>query len=118
MLAGSAVGAVADKNEFGGDFGADEGEDFDGVEDALYRTEIREVHKDCFAIGRPLHAAALIFSAMILIAVHKIADDLDGATDVEFLDRAFAQIIGNGGDAIALLNRKTGDGQIAAVVAD
>src|SRR5579864_1080026 len=55
---------------------------------------------------------------MVEIAVHKVADDFNGTVNVEFLDRAVAQVTGNGSDAIALFDRKTRDGKIAAIIAD
>lgn len=117
MLGRAAIRAVADENELGRHFRTDKGEDFDDIQDTLHRAEIRKVHQDGFAAGRPLGAAALILGAMIEIAVHEIADDLNWPTDVEFLDRPVAQVAGDGGDAVALLDREARDGQITAVIA-
>ena len=118
VFGGAAVGAVADQHELGGHFGADDGEDFDGVGDALDGTKIREVHEDGLAVGGPLCALGFVGLAGVEIAIDEIRDDVDGALDVEFFERLREQVIGDGGDAVALLDGKAGDREIAAVAAD
>ena len=56
--------------------------------------------------------------AGVEIAVDEIGDDFDGALDVEFFDGLVEEILGDGGDAVALLDGEFGDGEIAAVAAD
>src|SRR6266478_522902 len=118
IFGGAAIRAVADEDELGGHFSADDGENFDGVCEALDRAEIREVHEDGFAVGSPLCGEAFVGGAIVKIAVHEIRDDFDGALDFEFFERLLEQIAGDGGDAVALLDGKTGDGKIAAIAAD
>src|SRR5713226_646177 len=118
VFGGATVGAVADEDKLGGHFGADNGENFDGVGEAFDRTEIREVHEDGFAIGSPLGGETFVGGAIVEIAVHEVGDDFDGALDVELFDGLIEQIAGDGGDAVALLDGKAGDGKIAAVAAD
>ncbi len=38
--------------------------------------------------------------------------------DVELAQRAFAEVLGNGGDSVALLDGKTGNRQIRVILAD
>ena len=118
VFGGAAVRAVADQDEFGGHFGADNRENFNDVGEALNGTEIREVHEDGFAVGRPLGRKTFVGRAVVEIAVHEIGNDFDGALDVELFDRLIEEIAGDGGDAVALLDGKLGDGEIAAVAAD
>jgi len=118
IFGGAAVGAVADEDELGGHFGANESEDFDGVGEAFDRAEVREVHQDGFAVGRPLLAEALVGGTAVEIAVDEIGDHFDGALDVEFLKGLAEKIAGDGSDAVALLDGKLRDGKIAAVAAD
>src|SRR6266853_412283 len=46
IFGGAAVRAVADEDELGGHFGADDGENLDDVGEALDGAEIREVHEE------------------------------------------------------------------------
>src|SRR5258708_4487100 len=115
---GAAVWAVADENELGGHFGADEGEDFDGVSDALHGAEIREMHEDGFAVGSPLRGESLVGGATVEIAVHEIGNGFHGGVDFEFLESLLQKITGDRGDAVALLDGEAGDGEITAVAAD
>ena len=73
-------------------------------------------------MGSPLgaHCAREAFGggASVEIAIHEIGNDFDGALDVEVLESLLQKIVGDGGDAVALLDGKFGDGQIAAVAAD
>ncbi len=114
----AAVGAVADEHQFCGHFFAHHRKNFHRVEHAFNRAEIREVHQDGLAIGRPFFGEALIGCAGVQIAVHEVGDHLDGALDVEIFEGLVQQILRNGGDAVALLDGEFGDGQVAAVAAD
>src|SRR5258708_13177861 len=49
VFGGAAIGTVPDEDELGGHFGADEGEDFHDVGEALDRPEIVKGHNNCFA---------------------------------------------------------------------
>src|SRR5882672_8352018 len=115
---GAAVRAVADENELGGHFGADEGEDFHDVREALHGAKIRKMHQDGFAAGSPLRAETLVGDAVVEVAIHEVGDDFDGTLDVEVLKSFLQKIVRDGGDAVALLDGKFGDGKIAAVAAD
>jgi len=46
----------------------------------------------------------------------RIGDDFDGALDVEVLESFLQKILRDGRDAVALLDGKLGDGEIAAVL--
>src|SRR6202023_334271 len=81
----AAVWAVADEDQFCGHLGADYGEDFDYIGDALDRAEIGEVHQDGLVVGGPLSALRFIRCARVEVAVYEIGDYFDGALDVEFL---------------------------------
>src|SRR6266446_9487717 len=100
----AAVRAVADENELGGHFGADEGEDFDRVGNALDGAKIREMHEDGFAIGGPLGGESLVGGAIVEIAVYEIGNHFDGALDLKLLESLIQKIAGDGGDAVALLD--------------
>src|SRR6266700_3338259 len=115
---GAAVRAVAYENKLGGQFGADEREDFDGVGDALDGAEIRKMHEDRFAVGSPLGGEAFVGRAIVEIAIHEIWNDFDGALDFEFLESLLEKIAGDGGDAVALLDGEASNGEIAAIAAD
>src|SRR6266566_5449236 len=103
VFGSTAIRAVPDKDEFRGHFGAHNGENFNGVSDALDGTKIREVHEDGFAVGGPLGGKTFVSGAVVEIAVHEIGNDFDGALDFEFLDSLVEQIARDGGDAVALL---------------
>ena len=76
------------------------------------------MHEDGLAVGSPLRGKAFVGSAVVEIAVHEIGNDFDGALDLEFLESLIQQIARNGSDAVALLDGKARDGEIAAVAAD
>jgi len=118
IFGGAALGAIADEHELCGHFGADEGEDFHGIREAFDRAKIREVHEDGLAIGRPLRTKGFVGLARVQIAVDEIGDDLDGAFDVELFEGLREEVVGDGGDAVALLDREARDRKVAAVAAD
>src|ERR1700683_4050040 len=68
--------------------------------------------------GRPARARRFICRLLVKITVHEIRNHLNGPLDFEFLQGAVAQVIRNSGHAVALLDGKSRDGQIAAVAAD
>src|SRR5713226_2472431 len=112
VFGGAAVRAVADEDELGRHFGADKGENFDGIAEALDGAKIRQVHEDGFTVGRPLGRKAFVGSAVVEVAVHEVGDHFDGALDIELFDRLIEQIARDSGDAVALLDGKAGDGEI------
>ena len=118
IFRGAAVRAVADEDEFGGHFGADNGEDFDDVGEALDGAEIGEMHEDGLAVGRPLFEQLGMGLARVEIAVDEIGDDFDGALDVELFEGLLQEVLRDGGDAVGLLDGKFCDGEIAAIAAD
>src|SRR6202040_73754 len=65
----------------------------------------------------PLGAQLFSVVAGVEIAVDEIGDNVDGALDVEFLERLRQQVLRDGGDAVALLDGKTRNRGIAAVAA-
>ncbi len=118
IFRGAAVRAVADEDEFGGHFGADEAKI---STTSVTRLTGRKLER-CMRIGSPLGAHLLaeagLGAASIEIAIHEVGDDFDGTLDVEFLERLLAEVVGDGGDAVALLDGKFRDGEIAAVAAN
>src|SRR5262249_50384604 len=115
ILSGAAIGTVADHDELSGNFLAHEREDLDHVRDALDRPEIREVHQDRLAVGSPPRAGLRITRTLLEITVDEVRNYLDWPLDLEFSHRAIAQVIRNRGDAVALLDGKPRDRQVAAV---
>src|ERR1041385_4415807 len=115
IFGGAAVRAVADEHELGGHFGANEGEDFDGVREALDGAEIRKVHENGLSVGRPLCGESFVGGATVQIAVDEIWNDFDGALDVELFEGLAEEVARNASDPVALLDGKLSDGEIAAV---
>src|SRR5260370_1183230 len=118
IFGGGAVGAIADKDELCGHLGTHQRKNLHTISHVLHWTEVREVHENWLGVGGPLRAQIRGVGARIEVAVHKVGDDVDGALDVEFLERLRQQIVGDGGHAVALFDGKAGDGEIAAVAAD
>src|SRR5437868_13599149 len=87
----------------------------DHVSHAFYRPEVRKVHKDALARVGVLSAALRIVLAVILVAVDEVVDHLDVVARLEVTDRAIAQVVGNRGNAIAVLNGKFRDRQVRSV---
>src|SRR4029077_18013443 len=52
------------------------------------------------------------------ITIYRVIDPRDGVLDVEDPHRAIAQVIGNGSDAVALINRISRDRQVRAIQAN
>src|SRR5882672_11350443 len=76
------------------------------------------MHEDGLAIGRPLRAQIFGVGARVEVAVHEVGDDINGALDVEFLEGLRQEIVGDSGDAVALLDGKTRNREVAAIAAD
>ena len=107
ILGGAAVGAIADHDQLGGKLFAELSEDFDHVGNALDRTEIRKVHDDGLAIGSPFGAKGRLVAAAVEIAIDEIGYDFDGPANFEFLYGAVFEVVGDGSDTVALLDRKS-----------
>ncbi len=52
------------------------------------------------------------------VAVDEVADDFDVGGDAEGFAGAVAEVGGDGGDAVGLLDAEAGDGEVGAVEAD
>ena len=52
------------------------------------------------------------------VAVDEVADDFDLAGDAEGFAGAVAEVGGDGGDAVGLVDAEAGDGEVGAVEAD
>ena len=76
------------------------------------------MHEDGFTVGSPLCAKGGLWLTRVEIAVHEIGNNFDGALDVELFDGLFEEILGDGGDAVGLLDGKFCDGEITAIAAD
>src|SRR5260370_39233493 len=72
VFSGATVRTIADEDELGGHFGADNRENFDGVGEALDGAKIREVHEDGLAIGRPMGGETFIGGSAVEIGVHAV----------------------------------------------
>ena len=120
MLCDGAVGAVADEQESSGHGLGDAGEDFDHVGDALDGAEVGEVDEEAL-VGLGVagaHGGDEFRLANVDVAVDEVADDLDFGGDVECFAGAVAEIAGDGGNSVRLLDAELGDGQIGAIEAD
>jgi hypothetical protein len=114
-----ALRAVADEQELCRNLAANTVENFDHIENSLHRPEIREVDQNPLVVRSELLAALPGAGiALIEIAIHKIPDHLDGAANVELLQRAFAQIIRNRSHAITFFDGEARDRQIRGICAD
>ena len=114
---GAAIGTIADHDELGGHFFADQGKYLHSIENPFHGPEIGEVHEDDLAIGSPFGAQFRIGLAKIQITIDEIGDYFDGPLDVEILQSAIKQIARNRSDAVALLNGIASDRKEAAIVA-
>ncbi len=56
--------------------------------------------------------------ATVQVAVDEVAYDLDGAGDAESLLGALAEVSGDAGNAVRLLNAEAGDGEVGRVETD
>ncbi len=114
----TAVGSVADQDELRSYFLADQSENFDDIGKPFDRAKIGKMHKNRFAVRSPFGAQSGIIFPAVEIAIHKIGDHFDRMLDVEFIERALFQIMGNGGHAVRLLDGKFCDRQKTSVIAD
>jgi len=113
------IRAIANQQQLGRNLLAHAVEDFDHVENALHRAEVREVYQKPLVVGDVFAALFHPFRlALIVVAVHEVGNDFDVVLDVEDFQRAGAQVLRDGGDAVALLDGKTGDRKIGAVQSD
>ena len=115
----AAVGAVADEHEARGHGFGDAGEDLDDVLNAFDGAEVGEVDEEALVrFGEAgAHGGDQFGIADVDVAVDEVADDLDLGVDVEGFASAVAEIAGDGGDAVGLLDAELCDGQIGAVEA-
>jgi len=113
------IGPIANQQQLGRDFLAHTVEDFDHIEDAFHGPEVGKVHQQALVVGYILAALFQPFRfAQILVAVHEVRDDFDMVLDIENIERAVAQILRDGGHAVALLDGKTRNRKIRAVEPD
>jgi hypothetical protein len=68
------------------------------------------MHEDGLTGWRPLGALHGIWLARVEIAIDEIRDDFDGPLGVKLADGLLLKIARDGGDAVALLDVKLGDG--------
>src|ERR1700712_1809617 len=61
------------------------------------------------------HALYVRWVAGVDVAVDEVADDFDLAGDAEGFAGAVAEVGGDGGDAVRLVDAETGDGEVRAV---
>jgi len=114
-----AIGPVANQQQFGRNLLANAVKDFDHVQDAFHRAEVGKVHQQPLVIRDILAALFHPFRfAQIVVAVHEIRNDFDVVLDVEYFERAVAQILRDRRYAVALLDGKTRNRKIRAVEPD
>jgi len=114
-----AIGPIANHQQLGRDFLAHTVEDFDHIQNALHRTEVGKVHQQPLVVRHILTALFQPFRlAQILVAVHKVRDDLNVILDVENVKRAVAQVLRDRCHAVALLDGKARNWKIRAVESD
>jgi len=113
------IGPVANQQQLGGNLFPHTVENFDHVQDTFHGAEVGKVHQQPFVIGDILNPFLhpLRF-AQVVVAVHEIRDHFDVVLDVENIQSAVAQILRDGGDAVALLDGKTRNRKIRAVKPD
>ena len=77
------------------------------------------MHQDALAGVGILQAMLLrLRIAPVLVAIHEVVDHFDRVMDFEFADSAVTQVVRNGGDTVAMLDREPRDRQIRAVQTD
>jgi hypothetical protein len=120
VLGGGAVGAVADEQQARGHGGAMRAKTSTTSSDALDGAEVGEVNEEAFvgAAKRGRMFGDEFGVANVEVAVDEVADDFDLAGDAEGLAGAVAQVAGDGGDAVGLVDAEAGDGEVGAVEAD
>ncbi len=94
-------------------------EDFDHVFQPLHRPEVRQVHQDFFVRLRIVAARLQQFRrAVVDVAVHEVGNHLDRGLHLEDFHRALLQVVGDGSNAVALLNGKARDRKVGGIGAD
>ena len=77
------------------------------------------MHQQPLVLGRILGAKFCgILGPAIHVAIHRVVDDFDFFLHIEDPHGAVAQIVGDGGDAVALVDGIARDGQVGAVQPD
>ncbi len=77
------------------------------------------MHQQPLFLGRILEAKfGGVLGPAIHVAIDRVVDDFDFFPHVENPQGAVAQVVGDGGDAVALVDGIAGDGQVGAVQPD
>src|ERR1700748_2381559 len=93
-------------------------EDFDRIGHPLNWPEIRKMNQNLLirsGIAGALLRAFLRAERGVEIAVHEICDDFDVTLDLELFERALPQVVRDRCNAVALLDRKSGDRKIGTI---
>src|SRR5258708_22369888 len=116
----AAVGTVADQHQACRHCLGDAAEDLDNILNALDGAEVGEVDEQTLVgFGKArAHGGYQLGVADVDVAVDEVADDLDLGVDLEGFAGSVAQIGGDRGDSVGLLDAELCDGQIRAVEAD
>src|ERR1019366_10749285 len=94
-------------------------EDLDDVAQSLYGTKVRQVHQYPLVGAGVLGAMFQQFrSAVVEIAVDEVGNHLDGRLHRKHFQGPPLEILGDGGDAVALIDGKARDGQIRRIGAN
>src|SRR2546423_7729654 len=108
-----AVWTIADQQQLRWNVFANTIEDLNYTEEPLHRPEIRKMHENSLIVGCVLAAMFLPSRRTnVLVAVDEVGDDFNVILDVKDVDGAGAQVLRDGGDAVALLDGKTRDREI------
>ena len=103
---GAPFRSIPDEHERGRNLRLYVIEYFHGIQHALDRTEIRQVHKNLVVLRRQVPALLEVAVGLEQVAVDEVGNHLDGATDVELLEGNLPQILRDSRDTIALLDGK------------
>src|SRR5258708_4633666 len=116
----AAVGTVADQHQACRHCLGDAAEDLDNILNALDGAEVGKVDEQTLVgFGKArAHGGYQLGVADVDVAVDEVADDLDLGVDLEGFAGSVAQIGGDRGDSVGLLDAELCDGQLRAVEAD
>ena len=102
-----AVGSITDQQQPCWNLVGDAGKDFDNIDGAFYRPEVRKMDENLLAGFGKLGAAGgadFGIQGRIDVAVNEIRNHFDLAFHAEFVNGLLAQVIGDGRDAVALVD--------------
>ncbi len=112
-----AVGAVAYHQQLAGHGLFYAGEDVYHIGHALHAAEVGYVHEYLLAIGREHLLEVVLIGMVKALYVYEVGDDEDVLFYLERAKGFLAQVLGYGGDSVALVDGEGDDGGIGGVAA-